>query len=73
VTNTCQGMMRRLNTAPLLEVFQQTPGSSSQKQGLCSNFAKHGFLLGIRAYTLLESNVAVMAEAGNAWLILVKE
>jgi len=66
VTNTCQGMMRRLNTAPLLEVFQQTPGPSNQKQGLCSNFAKRGHRLGIRAYALLESNVAGMAETGNA-------
>ena len=66
-------MVHRLNTAPLLEIFQQQTGSSSQKQGLCSNFAKRGHLLGIRAFALLEPNVAVMAEIGRVWPIPVKE
>jgi len=66
-------MVRCLNTAPLLEVFLQTAGSPNLKQGLCSNFAKRGHLLGIRAFALLEPNVAVKAEIGRVWPILVKE
>jgi len=68
VTNTCEGMVRRLNTAPYI------PCSKSSNRQLSHQVRNRVFAQilqnvaiysGIRAYALLEPNVAVMAEMGH--------